>query len=629
MYTIRSKLITITAALIIITGGVIGASIYVFLKEQLVRGLETELRNISTGYSLTLHNWFQEKANAITALTAYAKLDDATKHLFQAEKTNGFSLIYVGFPDKQIIQSHYQKLPEGYDPTQRVWYKQASAAKKTIATLPYIGASSGKLVISFASPVFEKQELSGVIAGDIFLDDMIKTVLGIKIGNNGYAVLANREGKILVHQNTDLVLKPISEISNLLSESTISEGIASKKWTNLSIDGQEKLIYFSEVQGTDWVLTFIVDRAETLQPLKTLSLVILISVIAVIALVIPISSWALQRSLAGLEQIKEKMQEIAAGKGDLTKRMHLVGEDEIGQTAQAFNQFLSQLQSMFTDVKKETIRLNNAIHEISNSIKKLLLDSNHVSNLSETNAELIRKISSSIMDVADHSSDTSNLVKETGKKSILGQEKMTEVAQEIESSANSVKQLANIMDTLNHQSEQISEIVNVIKGIADQTNLLALNAAIESARAGEHGRGFSIVSDEVRKLAESTAGATIKIAEMINGVRNQTAAAYDEMSKTLVAVDKGVVITQTASDKISSIQYDMNDVIHRMELVANATREQESAAVEMNHSAEMVTGLVRNSEASLKVVDQTLIDLEELAKNLNGLLSNFKLEKTN
>ena len=202
---------------------------------------------------------------------------------------------------------------------------------------------------------------------------------------------------------------------------------------------------------------------------------------------------------------------------------------------------------------------------------------------------------------------------------------MRGVADETGKSAQEVEALSAMLDGLSQRSEEISGIIRVIKEIADQTNLLALNAAIEAARAGEQGRGFAVVADEVRKLAERTSQATVQITGMIEGVHGETRKAVENMQGTLDAVRGGATHSTEAAEKINAIRHNINDVVAKIEEIALSTREQFSATTAMAQSAEKITTQTQHSDSALQRAAEQVRHLNGLATSLRGLFSNFRM----
>ncbi len=349
------------------------------------------------------------------------------------------------------------------------------------------------------------------------------------------------------------------------------------------------------------------------------------AMIVVLVLVLPIAGALIGNLLAGLRKVRDGMQEIAQGGGDLTRKIEVHGKDEIAQTAQAFNRFTDQLRQMFGDIQKESDRLTAGVTDINGVLRELAADSKQLSDLAAANAATIEEITVSISHIADSARDADELVTHTGALSGESAATVREVANEVGKSASEVESLAGLLDGLNRRSQEISGIIQVIKEIADQTNLLALNAAIEAARAGEQGRGFAVVADEVRKLAERTGQATLQITGMIDGIRTETDAAVTTMQKTHDVVRRGVSLSDHAAGNISTIRENMDAVMLRMGEIALSTKEQQQATTAMARSAENITSQMLTTDAALHRATDSVHRLSELAGFLKQLFGKFRL----
>ncbi len=624
--SLRNKLIAFIALLLFVTIGLISAGGYIKMRDVMVQALESEITATARGYDISLRNWVKDH-ELITHSVAESlvKGGDPTPALIQGERSGAFDSAYFGTADKQMIATHLIGLPPNYDPTSRPWYQQAAKENKTRLTEPYVDAGTGKLTMTFASPVTINNVLAGVVGCDIVLDSVVKDILNIKLAGNGYGILISKEGKILVHKDKEHLQKNITELSPELTQEKISRFINSKIANSIQVNKRSKYIYINPVENSDMTLLLISDKETALAPTNQLLFISLATLFGLLLILIPLSSLLINKMLINLGMMRDRMQEIANGGGDLTRKLEIKGNDEIAQMAMAFNQFTGQLRTMFIDIRKETENLTHGVTDINSVLHQLSADSALLADLAASNAATIEEITVSISHIAENSDDANQLVTSTGALSGESASTVREVAKEVSKSASEVEGLASLLNSLNQRSQDISGIIRVIKEIADQTNLLALNAAIEAARAGEQGRGFAVVADEVRKLAERTGQATVEITGMIDGIRHETDAAVANMQSTITTVQSGVTLAESAAEKIANIRENMHTVMIKIGEIAHSTKEQQDATTAMAQSAENITNQMQQSDAALHRATGAVHQLSDLAVFLRQLFGNFKL----
>ena len=387
----------------------------------------------------------------------------------------------------------------------------------------------------------------------------------------------------------------------------------------------ERLMLFAPVKDSEWILGASLSRDIVLHPLRELLLTLAGALLVVVVVAGGLAGTVTRTMLAGLRQIRDRMQDIAKGGSDLSVRLNIASDDEIGQTATAFNRFLEQLGNMFGSLRDEANNLAEGVERLNHVIDTIASESMQLSETASANAAAIEEITVAVSHIADNAHDVDTMMRETEGLSRHSVEDVGAVARDAENSGQQVEELAGILHSLDSRSQEISGIVNVIKGIADQTNLLALNAAIEAARAGEQGRGFAVVADEVRKLAEGTAKATVEIAQMIDAVRAQTAQAGTTMAATVETVRRGVELSRSAATRISEIEHKIQHGVERVGDIAMATNEQKGATTSMAQSTEQINNRVMAENEAIQVARRELTQLAHLAASTRKLLSSFKL----
>jgi methyl-accepting chemotaxis protein len=303
----------------------------------------------------------------------------------------------------------------------------------------------------------------------------------------------------------------------------------------------------------------------------------------------------------------------------------VTSNDEVGRIAVAFNQFVARLREMFISVRQQADTLAGDSRALIDATGQISGDSKVQSEELSHTAATIEQITVSIAHIAEHVRDTGELVSQIDTRSQDSAAAVERVSREISDIAGECRGRSTVMSSLGERSEHIRNIVNVIKDIADQTNLLALNAAIEAARAGEQGRGFAVVADEVRKLAERTAKATIEIGAMIGSIHQDTQQALSRMDTTFKAVDVGVSLSHEATERIQAIRQLTGDMVSRMGDIATSTTEQKNATTSMAQSAERINGMAQQTDEAIQQASHTIRAQGERAADLQGMVGRFKL----
>lgn len=531
--------------------------------------------------------------------------------------------LYMGTKFGGFLTDDQTKVKAGYDPRKRPWYQEAVAQKgKASIAKAYLSTNGENVtaaVKAYAGPDGEVKFVSGI---DISLKHLSEIINGIKIGESGYLLLVEGDGTVLAHPTRkDLIAKNISSVN--IPE--LTEGVKNNApYFRYKADGVEKVGRVMTASRGGWKIISVIDRNEILASARYLmGVIVLVGLVFTILAVIVAYAMA-NRITSGISRINVIMQDIARGGGDLTRRIDIEGKDEIAETAHHFNTFLDSLRGMFSDIRHEAARLTEGVHSINLVLGKLSDDFRDLADQSSSNAATIEEITVSISHIAGNAGEADSLVKDTSELSVESAHTISEVASKAGQSAHEVENLASLLAQLSQRSQEISGITQVIKEIADQTNLLALNAAIEAARAGEQGRGFAVVADEVRKLAERTGAATLQITSMTEGMRHETASAVSNMKQTLESAQGGVSYSEAAAAKIDGIRSNMDDVRSKMEEIAHSTLEEQAATTAMARSAENITNRMQRSEAELQTATATLQELDRLAQGLQDKFSSFR-----
>ncbi|WP_051278767.1 extracellular solute-binding protein [Chitinilyticum aquatile] len=334
----------------------------------------------------------------------------------------------------------------------------------------------------------------------------------------------------------------------------------------------------------------------------------------------------LNRLLLPLQNLRRTMQRLGAGGADLTTRLPETGGEDFVDIARGFNSFATVLQGTFREVQRDMEGLSLGLRELTTVTGQLVKDSHTQSDFAAASAAAVEEITVSITHIADNANDVDSVVAETQELSGVSAASVQRVSDEVAQMSNAIHALGDTMNELGKRSQEIGSIVGVIQDIAEQTNLLALNAAIEAARAGEQGRGFAVVADEVRKLAERSAKATVEITQRITSVSNETQQAVATMGATAQSVSGSAERAEEARRHMLDIGSRMQHVYSAVREIAESTREQTAASTTMARSAEQINAMSQSSDSALQQAKRALEQLDVRARELMEAVGKFRLE---
>jgi methyl-accepting chemotaxis protein len=326
------------------------------------------------------------------------------------------------------------------------------------------------------------------------------------------------------------------------------------------------------------------------------------------------------RGVATLEQTASRLAD-----GDLTTRANIRGKNELGQVAWAFNQMTDELAGLIRQLHGAADHVAVASGQLSETAEKVTLSSQNQAGQAENVALSVESLNEAVKKVALNAQNAAGAANKTSELAVRGVEVANEAAAGILKVSETFSQSAKLIDSLGQRSQQIGHIVNVIKEIADQTNLLALNAAIEAARAGEQGRGFAVVADEVRKLAERTSTATTEISDMIQAIQLETRDTVDNMERGGRQVESSVERAKRAGEALASINDSVQQVSRMIQQIALSTKSESEASQEITARVEDIARTAKENGESIYHTASAAHDLQQLSSQLLQAVSRFRL----
>ncbi|WP_349742046.1 methyl-accepting chemotaxis protein [Roseateles cavernae] len=594
--TIKSRLIAICILIVIAAIGVATLASYLSVSGHAQRQVLAQLNDLGEAHAGTMGAWVKAQKDIVTALTPAADLDSPQPMLEQALKSGRLDLAYLGSADKRMVSVPDRQRPAEYDPTARPWYKLAEASDAAVITAPYIASSSKKLVVSFAMAIKAGGSTRAVAGTDVALDDVIATLKSIKPTPSGFAFLVEPGGKIVAHPDAALTLKPVAELSAALSPALLARA-AGAELVEAEIGAQDFFLKATRVPGTDWTLVTAAERGEALAALSDLLATAGVALVAVAVIAALLSALAIGVMLKGLAGVRDAMDEIGSGNGDLTQRLLARGEDEIADIARSFNLFVAKIDTVMREVRATSEDMAVAARQIASGNQDLSQRTEETaSNLQQT-ASSMEELTSTVRHSADAAASANQLAATASGVAQRG--------------GAVVGQVVSTMEQINSASRRIADIIGTIDGIAFQTNILALNAAVEAARAGEQGRGFAVVASEVRALAQRSAGAAREIKTLIGASVEQ--------------VEAGSRLVSEAGGTMGEIVASVGQVTSIMAEISGATREQSQGIEQVNTAVAQLDQMTQQNASLVEESAAAAESLKEQANKLAEIVAAFKV----
>ncbi|MBI5826711.1 MAG: methyl-accepting chemotaxis protein [Deltaproteobacteria bacterium] len=396
--------------------------------------------------------------------------------------------------------------------------------------------------------------------------------------------------------------------------------LSGKEWIDRSSEGIDTIVAASNAVGAMVYDGIKADVAASRRNMAA-SVVVLAVVIAIgLGSILVINS----KVITPMVYLNKAINEIE-NTGDLTLSINVESRDESGQMAKAFNGMMGKFHGVIRDIHSSIERLASSSEELSASAVQIAGGTKSQSAKATQVSTAAQEMNATILEVARNVSSASDAAKDASGVAIRGGGIVARTIDSMNGISVSAKESSGIISALGDRSKEIGNIINVIDDIADQTNLLALNAAIEAARAGEQGRGFAVVADEVRKLAEKTMQATKEIGSMIKSMQDETARAITSVEREVVAVEDGVGLAMEAGEALKEIVTKVDIVTSMIHQVSTATEEQSAATEQISNDIESVAGVVSETSSSAEQIARTSQDIAELAGSLKTMVQTFKI----
>ena len=663
--SLKTKLMATFFILISIPMGVLGYVSYTMAANSLQTSVNQQLKEQTSDTSALIEKAIESVKHSIEIASlnsdmgkvaqnlSKADIDTAFEYIQNVQKSNEDTmevLIITDANGKVVIDSQ-TKEPD-IDLSDRDYMKQALSTGKETVSEVLTSRFTGNSAIFIVYPLKDGDKIIGTLVGSIKFDGISTYASKVKIGQNGYAYMIDKNGLIVYHPDSSKILKEnvsdkasedFKPIINAMKEGKTSEGF-------YTYDNVYKYVVFQPVDN--WVIAVTADYDEYMASVISIrrDTIIIVAISIIIAMIC-----AYLYSTKGIINPIKKLEKLMkrAGDGDLTVNINIKSNDEIKELGNSFNAMIEHQDEIVKSVRNAAEELNAASEEMAASSEEISATTEEISATINKVAEDAEKQNESILDVSgvlvqlaslvqlaqNRAQATSSNAVNTKTVADLGREKVEETVRAMNVISIGSDETSQALECVNSLSVKVGGIINTINSIAEQTNLLALNAAIESARAGEHGKGFSVVADEVRKLSEESNDKAKEISILINEMMKQTQNAVIAMQRAKAEVDNGVTIVSETDKAFINIITAIENIVEHVNEILDITGDEVASSDKVvkviNEIATITESNTANSEnVSLATEEQasainnltaTAEETSAMAEELTKLVERFKI----
>lgn len=628
--SLHRKLILASCSILILAACIISVISTVSMQKQVLSDLRNTMSSYGESGASRVSAWLASKQRVVASLKeaveAHSSNDDyIIQALNQAQTAGDLISVLYGVDNGDAYRTNGKNTKDGYDPRTRDWYQASERQGGASISEPFMGSTSKSLIFSLSDQVIVDGKMKGVVSGNVSLSGVNDVVASLKIPGQGYAFVISDSGEFISYPDESYNSKLLSSLDSNITQETINKNITSQDIVDVSVNNTEYMMSSVRIKGTNWSLVSLGNKKVLMAPISNLITYQVTIGLVLIVLSIIVLSLLIRFLLADLVLVSNALEDIAQGHGDLTVKIETKSTDEVGKLAQNFNNFVFKLH----DIIKSIDGLSNVLSDqskasaasVEQSTRRLNIQQNEIVSV----AAAVEEMTTATQEIAGNAEQTAQRANDTVAISGTGQNLANTSLTSINQLAQEVSLASQVIAELSEQGDKINSIVSTISGIAEQTNLLALNAAIEAARAGEQGRGFAVVADEVRVLSQRTHSSTEEISSMISMLQSTTSKAVKVMDLCHTLASTSVNDTEKSGNSFAEIASAIDMIDNMTAQIATAAEEQTSVTAEIARNTQAIRDVSSELQEEMDHGLEQAHNLKKLAESLREQVQKFKL----